>query len=71
MSLQPTLIPPPIATCQCSDPSTMLTMYILPIPEAVLLEAERKWELNLDASAFKSVAVIPIRNSLMLKAHYD
>lgn len=45
--------------------------YISPAPESVLLEAERKKELNLDAWAFKSVVVIQIIDSLMLKAHHD
>ncbi len=49
----------------------MPTEYIPPAPESVLLEAERKKELNLDAGAFKSVAVIQIIDSLMLKAHHN
>lgn len=47
----------------------MLTKYISPAPESVLLEAGRKRELNLDARAFRSVPVIQIIDSVMLKAH--
>ncbi len=49
----------------------MPTEYIPPAPVSVLLEGERKKELNLDAGAFKSVAVIQIIDSLMLKAHHN
>lgn len=45
--------------------------YISLAPESMLLEAERKKELNLDAWAFKSVAVIQIIDSLALKAHHN
>lgn len=49
----------------------ILTEHISPAAGCVLVDAESKWELNLDAGAFRSAAILQIRDSLMLKALHN